>query len=190
MAFPWLVAQHAPFASGHLAEDVQLGLQLAQKGTPPVFCETAFVGSVFAASAEGEKSQRTRWEHGKLSLLVHEGPGLIWSSISQRKWGQLLMTMDLLIPPLALLLFAQLALALVIAVLMPLLNVTLPLTLVALGVLMQTLAILLARSFYAEDLIKSTELMLVPLYVLRKLGIYARFVFKRETQWVRTKRDQ
>ena len=66
MAFPWQVACTAPFASGHLVEDMQLGVQLAQRGMPPLYCEEAGVRSMFAARREGEKSQRTRWRRGQL----------------------------------------------------------------------------------------------------------------------------
>jgi hypothetical protein len=39
MAFPWHVIAAAPLASGHLVEDLQLGVALALAGTPPLFCQ-------------------------------------------------------------------------------------------------------------------------------------------------------
>lgn len=190
MAFPWAVAQKAPFASGHLAEDVQLGLQLARRGSPPLFCEVACVGSVFASSAEGERTQRTRWEHGNLSLLVNDGPALLWESLRAWNWGLLLMAIDLLLPPLALLLLSQLALCGLSALVFLIFASPWALYISLSGVGILGLAILLARRIYANDLISLGDLLHVPLYVLRKLGIYTRFIFQRETRWVRTRRDK
>jgi hypothetical protein len=38
MAFVWPQLAGAPLASGHLVEDMQLGLDLAAAGAPPRFC--------------------------------------------------------------------------------------------------------------------------------------------------------
>ena len=38
MAFPWEVIADARLATGSLAEDLKLGLELAANGHPPVFC--------------------------------------------------------------------------------------------------------------------------------------------------------
>ena len=61
MAFPWPVIEAAPLASGHIVEDMCLGLDLAEAGTPPVFCPDALVTSTFASKADGLAVQRTRW---------------------------------------------------------------------------------------------------------------------------------
>ncbi|MGC3985934.1 MAG: hypothetical protein QM777_15155 [Pseudorhodoferax sp.] len=89
---------------------MQLGVHLARRGTPPLFCEEAMVRSTFAGSHEGERSQRTRWEHGHLSLLIGDGPRLLAGALRQRDASRLLMlVLDMLVPPLALLSMALLA---------------------------------------------------------------------------------
>src|SRR5262249_1802992 len=47
MAFPWEVIRSANLATGHLVEDLKLGLELAATGRAPAFCPTAIVKSSF-----------------------------------------------------------------------------------------------------------------------------------------------
>ncbi len=189
MAFPWGVAQRAPLASGHLAEDMQLGVRLARDGTPPLFCEDVLVTSVFAASQEGERSQRTRWEHGHLSLLVGEGPKLLWEALRRGRFAQAMLVMDMLVPPLALLAGLLVVATLVQAIWALLTGWVAGLVVALLGVLALLVAIVAARHRFAAELIGLGELLKAPVYVLAKLPIYLSFVVRRQTEWVRTKRD-
>ena len=70
MASPWDVIRTADLASGHIVEDLKLGLDLADGGWPPLFCPSAVVMSEFPQSATGVTSQRERWEHGHLSMIA------------------------------------------------------------------------------------------------------------------------
>lgn len=189
MAFPWAVALRAPLASGHLAEDMQLGVRLARDGTPPLFCEDVLVTSVFAASQEGERSQRTRWEHGHLSLLVGEGPKLLWEALRRGRLAQAMLVMDMLVPPLALLAGLLVVATLAQAIWALLTGWVAGLALALLGVAALLVAIVAARHRFAAELIGLGELLKAPVYVLAKLPIYLSFVVRRQTEWVRTKRD-
>ena len=189
MAFPWTVALRAPLASGHLAEDMQLGVRLARDGTPPLFCEDVLVTSVFAASQEGERSQRTRWEHGHLSLLVGEGPKLLWEALRRGRFAQAMLVMDMLVPPLALLAGLLVVATLAQAIWALLTGWVAGLVLALLGVAALLVAIVAARHRFAAELIGLGELLKAPVYVLAKLPIYLSFVVRRQTEWVRTKRD-
>lgn len=189
MAFPWPVVVKAPLASGHLAEDMQLGVRLAQLGAPPLLCEDALVTSVFANSSEGEASQRTRWEHGHLAMLVGEGPRLLWQSLRPGKGAQLLQVLDMLVPPLALLAMLLVGWAMLQLPLALLLGWTAPLVVSWFGLAALALAILVARRHWASDLLTLTELANAPLVLLAKVPLYLRFVIKRQVDWVRTKRD-
>jgi len=189
MAFPWAVALRAPLASGHLAEDMQLGVRLARDGTPPLFCEDVLVTSVFAASQEGERSQRTRWEHGHLSLLVGEGPKLLWEALRRGRLAQAMLVMDMLVPPLALLAGLLVVATLAQAIWALLTGWAAGLVVALLGVAALLVAIVAARHRFAAELIGLGELLKAPVYVLAKLPIYLSFVVRRQTEWVRTKRD-
>ena len=189
MAFPWDVAVQAPLASGHLAEDMQLGVRLAQLGAPPLLCEDARVTSVFAKSSEGEASQRTRWEHGHLAMLVGEGPRLLWQSMRPGRGAQLLQVMDMLVPPLALLGMLLVGWTLVQLLLALWLGWTAPLVVSLAGLVALMAAIVLAQRRWAGDLLTLGELARAPLILLAKVPLYLRFVVKRQVDWVRTKRD-
>lgn len=69
MAFPWLCIRTAKLATGHIVEDLQLGIDLARAGTPPLFCPDALVVSEFPTSSDGVQGQRTRW--GARSFRPH-----------------------------------------------------------------------------------------------------------------------
>jgi len=189
MAFPWAVAVQAPLASGHLAEDMQLGVRLAQLGAPPLLCEDALVTSVFAKSQEGAASQRTRWEHGHLAMLVGEGPRLLWRSLRPGRGAQLLQVLDMLVPPLTLLALLQVGWLLLTAVLALTLGWWSPVLVALASVVMLMVAIVIAQQRFADDILRLSELAGAPLLLLAKVPLYLRFLFKRQVEWVRTKRD-
>ena len=56
MAFPWEVIRAANLAHGSIVEDMKLGLELAQSGTPPLFCPAAKITSHFPSSAAGAEA--------------------------------------------------------------------------------------------------------------------------------------
>ena len=69
MAFPWDLIDRVNLADGSTVEDVKLGLDLAQVGSPPLFCASARVNSQFPWSMEGAQSQRRRWEEGHIGMI-------------------------------------------------------------------------------------------------------------------------
>ena len=189
MAFPWAVAVSAPLASGHLAEDMQLGLVLAERGTPPLFCEDAFVGSAFAGTTEGERSQRTRWEHGHLSLLLNQGPRLLLRALARGRIALALEVLDVLVPPLALLaMFTVVVLILALAG-WALAGWVAPLVIAASSAAALAVAVLFARARFGSDIVSLGDLLRAPAYVLAKLPIYLGYLIARQVDWVRTKRD-
>jgi glycosyltransferase involved in cell wall biosynthesis len=189
MALPFALAAQAPLASGHIAEDMQLGLHLAQQGLAPQFCDEAVVDSVLAANAEGAGTQRTRWEHGHLSLLLREGPGMLWRAATAGRWRALGMIADLLIPPLVLTLALQLA-GLAALGLLTLAGAPAWIAgLAAVGVAGWVIAVLLARQWFAADLLGWRDLAYAPLYIAGKLPLYLRFLSGRRSGWIRTRRD-
>lgn len=189
MAFPWTLLQHATLASGNIVEDLQLGLDLAESGRPPLFCPDALVTSAFPASAEGLSAQRTRWEHGHIATLLTHGPRLIWRGIRQRRIGLLALALDLCVPPLA-----SLALALVVLlVLTTLFGLAIGAWRAAavncVAVALLVIGVLAAWRQYGRSAVSMRELLSAPWYVVAKLPMYAQLLLRRQTRWVRTKRD-
>ena len=190
VAFPWPLLRDAPLASGHIVEDVKLGVDLALGGYPPVFEPRARVSSEFPVSDAAAAAQRRRWEHGNLSVMLRHGPRLLWAAVRRGDARLAAMAADLMVPPLALLTQLQLAL-LALAALGTLLGAgTLALGIAAASLAALTLAVLRAWDVAGRDVIGWSELVLTaPAYVLRKLPMYLAFLWKRESNWVRAKRE-
>ncbi len=115
-------------------------------------------------------------------------PPIVWSALRRRDARLLGMALDLCVPPLALLATLLLGLDVASIVLwtigspawLPGVPLALTLAFIATATLAWTLR--------GRDLVRFRELMSIPLYILTKLPIYARFLFRRQKQWVRTER--
>ena len=189
MAFPWNQIRAAPLASGHIVEDMQLGLHLAGEGWPPVFCASALVTSAFPIGAEALTAQRTRWEHGHLGLIASHAPRLLWRSLMRGEARTAAMVLDLCVPPLAALLLMSLAVWSLAAVLLAMGGAVLPLALSTFLLAMLCLAVMLAWWRFGRQIVSLRELLAAPAYALAKLPIYAKLLTKRQAEWVRTKRN-
>lgn len=190
MAFPWGLIRNAPLASGHIVEDMQLGLDLAAAGYPPLFMPSALVSSQFPSQAEGTVSQRTRWEHGHLSVIAAHAPRLLWQCVRKGQGTLLAMVLDLCVPPLASLVLALLGWCVLSGVLAALTGHVAPAALAGSALVALGLAVLLAWVRFAPQVVSGRELWSVPAYVFSKLPIYLKFLLKKsQVEWVRTKRD-
>lgn len=188
MAFPWSLLATAPLASSHLVEDLQLGIHFALAETPPRFCAEAEVWSRFPADAAAAVTQRTRWEHGHLSLLSRAAPRLLWAGLFRGRPTLVAMALDLAVPPLAALVAVLFALSLVGLVLGVLASAWVAFAIVGCALLAVALAVLLAWRIAGRSTLSRRDLLGVPGYVLGKLGMYARWLVRRETRWIRTRR--
>lgn len=189
MAFAWTDVAGGRLASGHLVEDLKLGLELAEAGRAPLFCPTAIVSSVFPASAAGVEGQRRRWEHGHLSVLLSQGPRLLGRALARADAAILALTLDLLVPPVALLSLLAGAVWVMDLVAWSLSGSTFPLLLgsITLGLLMGS--VLLAWLRFGRDTVSLGTLLLAGAYALGKLPLYAGFMIARQVDWVRSRRD-
>ena len=189
MAFPWSVLRDAPLASGNIVEDMQLGLDLAIAGHPPIFCSEARVTGVLPQQNQAAKSQRTRWEHGHLQTLVKQVPRLLKESIRQRRWDLLAIALELSVPPLSLLVILWLA-ALGCAVLAASLGLALtPAILLAAEGLLILVSIVGAWAKFGRANLPLLTLLAVPFYLLWKIPLYLAFLVRPQTRWLRTERD-
>jgi cellulose synthase/poly-beta-1,6-N-acetylglucosamine synthase-like glycosyltransferase len=191
MAFRWEQLRSANLASTQIVEDLQLGLDLALAGHPPVFCPSARVTSEFPLSVEGAGTQRKRWEQGHLNLLLRRAPRLLAIALARRDWNLLAITLDLAVPPLSLLgmlVFVIFLLSLLWAIAG---YSSAALAVSASSLLAFTIATLLAWLKCGRDVVPPKALLLIPSYVFRKLTLYSQFVFgKIDSDWIRTDRTK
>lgn len=189
MAFPWAHIASAQLASGHIVEDMQMGVDLARAGAAPLFCPEAVVESSFPANRAGTDSQRKRWEHGHLGMIVSAVPRMIAEGVSKRRPDVLALALDLCVPPLALLVMLAAA-AFLAAGLAAIAGASVgPLLLSALVLAMLVLAVGLAWVRFGREIVGFSTLLMAAGYALRKLPLYVAFLVRRQVTWVRSKRD-
>ena len=189
MAFPWSIIGKAPLASGHLVEDMQLGIDLALAGVPPLFCVEARVTSVFPSSDVGAVAQRTRWEHGHLSVIASGAPRLLAGAVTRRRLDLAAMALDLCVPPLASLALSTSAICALAALLYLLTGKIAPLLVALAAAVAMGLAIGLAWRSFGRGILSLADLLAAPGYALAKLPIYARVLTRRQQEWIRARRD-
>ena len=189
MAFPWSIIGKAPLASGHLVEDMQLGIDLAVAGVPPLFCVEARVTSVFPSSDVGAVAQRTRWEHGHLSVIASGAPRLLAGAVTRRRLDLAAMALDLCVPPLASLALSTSAICALAALLYLLTGKIAPLLVALAAAVAMGVAIGLAWRSFGRGILSLADLLAAPGYALAKLPIYARVLTRRQQEWIRARRD-
>jgi cellulose synthase/poly-beta-1,6-N-acetylglucosamine synthase-like glycosyltransferase len=189
MAFPWSCIATATLATGHIVEDLKLGIDLACAGAPPLFCPQALVTSQFPASAEGIQSQRMRWEHGYLSVILSDAARLLRAAFATRNVGLLAMAVDLSVPPLALLMLQVATVWLLSALFAIFAKALIPVGIATVAAGLFALSVLLSWGVYGRRIISMGSLAVAVLYALWKIPLYAKFLVSRQINWVRSKRD-
>ena len=187
-AFPWHIIGQSNFRNGNLVEDLKLSIDLARKGIRTLFCPEAVTTSYFPTTAEAMLSQRIRWEHGRLQMILREVPRLIWASLVRRNLDIFASAINLLIPPLTFIIYF-LGAALAITMLAQAFGASLSGLIVLLTATVALLvSVLLVWWRYGRDFLPLHGLGAIPLYVLQKSSIYVKFFFDRQKLWVRTDR--
>jgi cellulose synthase/poly-beta-1,6-N-acetylglucosamine synthase-like glycosyltransferase len=188
MAFPWVLTKKMALANGNIVEDMKLGVEMALQGAAPAFCPDALFTSEFPLTSTAVQSQRKRWEHGHLSMIVSEAPRLFGYALRKRDLRALAMVLDLIVPPLALL-AALLAGMLILGLILNVFGGTVWIAGIAASLCgIFAAAVLLAWWGWGRSVVSFLELMSVPIYILTKIPLYLGFLSHRQKDWVRTDR--
>ncbi len=191
MAFPWALISKADLKSAEIVEDLALGLALARTGKAPVFLPDTTVSSVFPANAEGQNSQRARWESGHLNAIVRYALPIVKDAVMLRAHRQaLVLAADNLVPPLSffiLLLSAYLA----ISGLFALVGGSAFAFLVAAIHLGLAFVSIVAFGWWrsGRDVLPFGELTMAVGYMIGKIPLYIKVLGGWQLAWIRTKRD-
>lgn len=189
MAIPWSCIKTVGLASANIVEDLKLGTDLARAGKAPLFCPDAVVTSTFPASRAGQRGQRIRWEHGHLSVILSVAPRLFLHSVLKQDRNSLALGLDLCVPPLGLLTLLIAAVWLASADLFVRTGLGVPLVIATTSAALLPLVVLAAWVKFGRQIVSASDLALAPIYALRKLPIYLKFLVARQLHWVRAKRD-
>lgn len=176
--------EHSPFESHGLTEDAEQCLELLVRGVRVEFAPETAVYGLVEADAGASRSQRVRWESGRVQLAAAWLPRLMGMMMRRPSLALADAIADLATPPLAVV-----VLAIVAALGLALVGSAWALALVA-GVLLAVVAlvILVATRVAGLPLRQVASLAHAPAYVAWKLMLYASPSFWRQRTWVRTQR--
>jgi 1,2-diacylglycerol 3-beta-glucosyltransferase len=184
MFFRREVLEETPWCAYSLAEDLEYTMLLIKKGKRVHVMSGSQVSGKLSATKKGETDQRLRWEGGRLAVIKSESPRLARELLKKPSLQTLDILLELLIPPLGLLVALQAA-ALVATALLPGYGYTI---LIAGWLMLGTYIVL---SVFLSGLPLKTFLALayVPIYVLWKIALLPKtWAASRSKRWVRTAR--
>jgi cellulose synthase/poly-beta-1,6-N-acetylglucosamine synthase-like glycosyltransferase len=190
MAFPWASISDLDLADGHIVEDMKMGLDLGRLGVPPIYCPEAMVLSLFPTREEGIRAQRTRWEHGHLGIILSEAPRVFYQGLKELNYSLMALALDLCVPPLALLAMQLFVFWLVAVIFYAFTERYAPLLIMSSASLIFGISVLTAWASHGRRIISFSNLLAACVYPLWKIPMYLRFVFSRQSEWVRSKRDK
>ena len=188
MAFPWSAFDRKGLATADIVEDLKMGIELADAGFPPLFVESAEVWSA-PETAGNTLVQRRRWEGGFLAHALASGPKMLARSIAGGDAKGLWAALDLMVPPLALLVTLDIAALILGAGVTWLTGVSaVPVLLLAGALLLAGTALAAAWHFGGRRFVSLGGLARIPLYLVWKLPLYLGLA-RRGTpkEWLRTR---
>ena len=189
MAFPWSLINQVSLAGSKTTDDMQLTVDLALAGSTPVFCENAFVVGRLMKDKDAA-SQRSRWEHGHLEMILVEVPRLLKAFFKTGNFAALGLALDISVPPLSLLVMAWIV-SMIITWLAAIVSgiSTTPAILVSIAGGFLMTGVLLAWSKFGRSDLPFKNLIAIPFYILGKIPIYFKFLVKPQSRWLKTERD-
>jgi len=188
MAFPWPIISNVKLGHGHIVEDMQLAVDLVIAGHSPLFAPDAEVNAEFPVGDQAAGTQRRRWEHGHMSVILAGVPRLLWAAIKGRgsAFG---LALELAVLPLsALILVSGLVLALLSG--WAAFGSELPAATLAGAICFAMGGLTSTWLRFGRATLPAQTLFRAPFYVLRKIPLYIGFVTRPQSDWVRTERER
>ena len=93
--------EQVPFESFSLAEDVEYGIELGMHGVRIAYADEAWCDGEMVSGGSNARSQRRRWEQGRMAILVSKTLPLLKQAVTSRSLLCLDLAMDLLVLPLS-----------------------------------------------------------------------------------------
>ncbi|WP_158525369.1 glycosyltransferase [Glaciecola sp. KUL10] len=187
MAFPLRVLKAHSLASSSIVEDLELGLNLTKAKEEVFFFDEPSVYSYFPENEVGLETQRKRWEHGHMAIVL-KMPKVILKAIFKLNLPLALKALDAAIPPTVLWLATSILVIIISLVAsywlgFGLFFISSLITLTMLGLLFLIWVKLGTKILPARQLSGALN------FVLSKFGVYKSFIKNREKEWKRTNRD-
>lgn len=191
MCFSAKVLRAVPHDAFSVVEDLEYGIRLADAGERVWYAGEAHVFGEMVTGERASRTQRRRWEGGRLAMARAHGGRLLARGLRRRDGLFLDLALDVLVPPLstvAVLAALGLGLAGALAAARGAAGLSLPLF----AACALALAAYVARGWSvsgtgARGLL---DLAGAPLYIIWKLTLRLRRASHREGEWVRTAREK
>ncbi|WP_083636389.1 glycosyltransferase family 2 protein [Bradyrhizobium sp. AS23.2] len=188
MAMPWRLVRPDLFATGHLAEDMLFGLELALVERPPRFFRAARVTSYFPDNQRGQSQQKERWVQGHLGLIISHLPRLIYQGLQRRDVGLLALAADIAIPPLGMLALANMLLLSSCLAHMVMAGSIVPVAVAALASCLFLFSLATAWHLCGRDLIGLNEVKQLPRHIIMVMRPIMKLARGQRMPWIRAER--
>jgi 1,2-diacylglycerol 3-beta-glucosyltransferase len=190
MCFTRELLDDVPHEAFSVVEDVEYGVRLGERGHRVHYAGEAHVYGEMVASEKASRSQRARWEGGRLQMARRHAIPLLRRAVKERNLLLADLAADLLVPPLSLLaaaILAGTAASAVVAVIDRRPN----LALVMFGTSGVFLAVYAARGWQVSGtgLRGLVSLGYAPVYMVWKATLKLRRTRKAPEAWIRTARQ-
>jgi 1,2-diacylglycerol 3-beta-glucosyltransferase len=106
MCFTKQLLEEVPHEAFSVVEDVEYGIRLGERGHRVHFAGEAHVYGDMVSSEKASRSQRKRWEGGRLEMAKRHAIPLLQRAVKERNLLLADLAVDLLVPPLSLLVAA------------------------------------------------------------------------------------
>jgi cellulose synthase/poly-beta-1,6-N-acetylglucosamine synthase-like glycosyltransferase len=191
MMFPWPLIASAPLASGNIAEDLNLGIDLARTGHAAIFVPGAAVTSFFPVSEKGATTQRERWIAGHIKTIWRRVP-LLWKAMATGNKDLFALVLDLLVPPISFLGLLLLMMLLASAALAAAAGLTAVFFVSAANVVVLAVVIFIAWLAFGREVCSAGAIFHVVAGALAaRIRLYFNLARGRgSSTWVRTDRDK
>ncbi len=93
--------RRVPHDAYSVVEDLEYGIRLGEDGIRVAYAHDAWVTSEMVAGEKASRSQRQRWEGGRIALMRMYGLDLLQKALVQRDRVLFDLSIDVLIPPLS-----------------------------------------------------------------------------------------
>ena len=191
MGFAVSVLRQVPHDAFSIVEDVEYGIRLGRAGYAVRYVDEAQVLGEMVSSEKASRSQRQRWEGGRMKLARLFGWPLLKESLAHRSGLLFDLAMDVLVPPLTYVVGSAVLGTVVTSALAfwrpELAIAVVPFALSLAMLVMYVLRGVMLSGTGARGLL---DLMWAPVYVVWKLVLSLSGTKKRSTdEWVRTARE-
>jgi 1,2-diacylglycerol 3-beta-glucosyltransferase len=189
MCFTREVLGKVPHNAFSIVEDVEYGIRLGEQGFRVHHAGDAHVYGEMVSGEQASRSQRRRWEGGRLQLAKLHGPRLLRKGFVQGSPLLLDLGIDVLMPPLSILALSDAAGFVAAALLAVFGGSLLPLLAWSFCVLVLLAYVLRGWQISGTGARGLRDLFFAPVYVIWKIALSAKGDSKPK-EWVRTEREK